>query len=110
MQDLQTARNERRCELREHLIARRSLVELLNEPTADNPQGGRRQPGRAIASSLSRSTSTSSPFESITAAPLRHARQLQASPVPRVPTSRAQHQGRIKLVHTQHYPMLTEGN
>jgi len=32
MQDLQAARNERRRELREHLTARRSLADLLNDP------------------------------------------------------------------------------
>lgn len=32
MQDLQAARNERRRELRQHLTARRSLAELLNDP------------------------------------------------------------------------------
>ena len=32
MQDLQAARNERRRELREHLTARRTLAELLNDP------------------------------------------------------------------------------
>ncbi|GGM17309.1 hypothetical protein GCM10011594_41710 [Nakamurella endophytica] len=37
MQDLQTARNERRRELRAHLTARRSLAELLNEPRPGNP-------------------------------------------------------------------------
>ncbi len=41
MQDLQTARNERRRELREHLTARRSLAELLNDPRPATPSGSR---------------------------------------------------------------------
>jgi len=41
MQDLQAARNERRRELREHLTARRSLAELLNDPRPATPSGSR---------------------------------------------------------------------
>jgi putative transposase len=40
LQDLQTARNQRRRELREQLTARRSLVELLTQP---DPSAGRRR-------------------------------------------------------------------
>jgi len=39
LQDLQTARNQRRRELRQQLTARRSLVELLTQP---HPSAGRR--------------------------------------------------------------------
>jgi len=41
MQDLQAARNERRRELREHLTARRSLAELLNDPRPAIRSGAR---------------------------------------------------------------------
>jgi len=35
--DLHAARNERRRELRQHLTARRSLVELLTHPSVEDP-------------------------------------------------------------------------
>ena len=43
MHDLQAARNERRRELRQHLTARRSLAELLNQPrpAARQPAGAK---------------------------------------------------------------------
>jgi len=39
LQDLQTARNQRRRELRQQLTARRSLVELLTQPKPESARG-----------------------------------------------------------------------